>query len=77
MAPVPTDRSMFVTEMVPVLAAMASVLQARLLLMLAVIGAFALTFLIVGNPDQMKILTVAIYDICIVGPLVFLYVRKA
>lgn len=75
--PISDERVSFLKEMVAVLAAMAAVVQARFLLLLAVVGAFVLTFQAQQNPTMMMVATTVIYNLTVVGPLVFLYVRKA
>lgn len=67
----------FLAQMAAILAAMAAVVQARFLLLLAVMGAFVLAYRSQMNPDQMMIATTVIYNLTVVGPLVYLYARKA
>jgi len=75
-APSPVLSPAFLQQMTAVMTAIAAILAARLLLLLAAMGAFALALLTVGNPDAMKLSVNAAYDLLVFCPLVYLYIRK-
>ena len=58
------------------LTAIATLLSARFLLLIAGIGAFALHFLAVQNPDTMRLLTAVGYDLLVFMPLTWLYATR-
>lgn len=56
--------------------ALATVLSARLILLLAGIGAFVLAYLALQQPTPPALIACAIYDIAIFAPLVWLYAKQ-
>jgi len=52
------------------------VLNARMLLLLALLGAFALAWTAVGEPSTLRILADALYNICVLLPIVWLAATK-
>lgn len=66
----------FLQQMIASLTAIAMLLSARFLLLLSGIGAFALHFMAVQNPDTMRLLTAAGYDFLVFIPLTYLYVTR-
>jgi len=73
----PNPSQGFLTAMVSILASMAAVVAVRFLLLLAVVGAFVLAYQGQQNPDNLRILTTVIYNLTVVGPLVYLNARRA
>ena len=63
----------YLTEMLAVMSTIALLLAARLLLLLAVLGAFALAFLAHWTLEPMSLWLNIAYDVLVVIPLVFLY----
>lgn len=63
-------------EVMGVLGAIALVVAARVLLALSVIGAFVLAFLTVQAPSVGAIVMTSMYAVLVVGPLVYLSLKK-
>lgn len=63
-------------EVMAVLGAIALVVSARVLLTLAVVGAFTLALISVLNPTIGAIVMTGLYAVLVVGPLVYLALRK-
>jgi hypothetical protein len=55
--------------------ALTAVLAVRLTLLVAVVGAFALSYLSVGSADNLKLAVVAVYSGLVVVPLIWLAAR--
>ena len=66
----------FLAQMMPVLTAIAAVAAARMLLLLAMLGAFVLALLATLNPEPYRLVATVIYDLGIVGPLAYLALVK-
>ena len=76
-APASTPSShAFLAQLMPMLMAIAAVAAARVLLLLAAMGAFVLAFMATQNPEPFRLLATVIYDLGIVGPITFLYLKK-
>lgn len=56
--------------------AIATVVSARLILLLAGIGAFVLAFLSLPNPSTAALMVNGIYDLVVFVPLIWLYASK-
>lgn len=69
--------SAFLTQLMAVMGAIALILSARLILLLAGSGAFALAFIAVQAPDGFKIATCIVYDIGVILPLAYIDLRSA
>lgn len=63
--------------MTALLTVVGAILAARLVMLLSTLGAFVLAWATIANPDPLKLGATLIYDICIVGPLVYLALKKA
>lgn len=80
--PIPADPALprsnpaFLQEVLAVLTGIAMLLSARLLLLLAATGAFVITYLAVQSPETGRLLASLIYDLCVLGPLVYLFIVK-
>jgi hypothetical protein len=60
------------TRILAALDAIARVLGARVILLLAVLGGFALAYLAMATPTNLTIAVVAIYNLTVIGPLIWL-----
>ena len=63
-------------EMIEVMGKLAQVLAVRVMLALAIIGAFILALIAMSEPTPMKLVVVAMWGIGTIGPLVFLAQRR-
>lgn len=63
-------------EVMAMLGAIALVVSARVILTLATIGAFTLALISVLNPTIGSIVMTGLYSVLVVGPLVYLALRK-
>jgi len=63
-------------QTVAMLATIAAVLNARVLLLLAVLGAFILTLVTIFDPSNLKLMAALAFHLCVVVPLVGLYALK-
>ena len=72
----PASSQAFHMQMMAVMKAIAYVLSARLLLVLSTAGAFVLAFLTTKDPDVMRLVGNVIYDVLVLGPLVYLTLQK-
>lgn len=66
----------FLAQMLAVMGAIGLLLATRLLLLLAVLGAFALAFLAHSTRDAMSLWLNVAYDVLVVIPLVALYWKR-
>ena len=77
----PRSRSDFQTQVLATMTALmgtiGSLLAARLIMLLSTMGAFVLAYLTIQNPDPMRLAACLVYDIFVMGPLVYLTIRKA
>jgi hypothetical protein len=62
--------------MMAVINTVAIVLAVRFIVLVAVIGGVALTYMALGNPDPYRLGALAIYSMAIVGPTIWLAARK-
>ena len=62
-------------DVIAVLTAISAILASKFLLLLAVIGGFALAFVAIQNPDIMKIAICGVYDVGVILPVAYLYWR--
>lgn len=69
-------REEFFNAMLVTLSATAMILAARVVLVMAVLGAFVLALLTVGNPSIGAIVTTGIYCIGVIAPLAYLALKK-
>lgn len=58
------------------LATIARVLNARILVLVALLGAFTLALIAVTDPTNLKLYLNLAYDLCVLVPLVALYALK-
>ena len=72
----PPSNPAFLIEMIAVLQAIAMLLAARLLLLLAVLGAFSLALLAHWSPHPMSLWLNIAYDVLVVIPLGGLYWQR-
>lgn len=70
------SRREFLSQTLSVIMALATVLSARLILLLAGIGAFVLAYFALQQPTNAALTACAIYDLTIFAPLVWLYATK-
>jgi hypothetical protein len=56
---------------------MVAALSARSLLLLAIIGAFALSFYVLANQSVLAIIVVAIYCVFAILPVAYLEIRRS
>ena len=66
----------FLEQMTAVLMSIAATVAARLLLLMALLGAFTLALLTVTSPTTLTLAANAIYDCLVFLPLVILYLRR-
>jgi hypothetical protein len=64
-------------EVIAVLTAISAILASKFLLLLAVVGGFALAFKAVQDPDILKIAICGVYYLGVVGPVAYLYGRRS
>ena len=72
----PPSNRVFLEQMTATLTAIAAVLAARLLLLLASMGAFMLAYLAMQNPDGYRLAATVIYNLGVVAPITWLYYSK-
>ena len=73
-----STRTQVLAMITAIMATIGTLLAARLAFgAINFLGAFALAYLTVQNPDQMKLIGTLIYDIFVLGPLVYLTIHKA
>ena len=70
----PSD-PVFLQQLTAVMVAIAAILATRLLLLLASIGGFWLAYQAIGNPDTLKIAVCVVYDVGVILPIAYLYLR--
>lgn len=76
-APAPPAPSRQVDEQVlQIMGVLAQVLAVRVMLLLSVLGTFALAWRAMSNPSPMALLVVALLAVSTVGPLTYLAQRK-
>ena len=77
----PRSSSAFPTQVLATMTAMMGVLgallAARLLMLLSTLGAFVLAYQTIQNPDPLRLIGNVIYDAMVLGPLVYLAIKKA
>ena len=56
--------------------ALALVLAARLILLVAIVGAFLLTYIVVAAPDPWRLAALGVYALAVVLPTVWLASRR-
>ena len=69
-------RTQVLATMTALMGTIGSLLAARMILLLSMLGAVLLAYLAMTNPDQIRLLVCVTYDVCVLGPLVLLYLRK-
>ena len=71
----PRSDPVFLQQLTAVMVAIAAILATRLLLLLASIGGFWLAYQAIGNPDTLKIAVCVVYDVGVILPIAYLYLR--
>jgi len=76
---VPTSqpsRPAFLEQMMAVMMAIAMALAARMILTLATMGAFTLTYLAISQGTTTALIAAGTYDVLVVCPMVWLYLQR-
>ena len=72
----PPSSASYPSQMLATLQAIAMVLSARILLLIAVLAAFALSLTTIFDPTNLKVIATSAFHVCVVIPLVGLYAMK-
>lgn len=70
------QRSVWKSAVLGALSGLALVLAARFVLLVAVAGAIALTFLVVASPDPWRLAALGVYALTVVMPAMWLASRR-
>ncbi len=72
----PTSRPAFLEQMTAVMTTIAMMLAARMILFLATVGAFVLTYLAINQGTTTALIAAGTYDVLVVCPMVWLYLQR-
>ena len=72
----PTSRPEYLNQMTATFSAISMVLAARMLVLLALIGAFTLAMMTVTEPSNNRLIANGIFDVLVFLPLVWLYAAR-
>jgi hypothetical protein len=70
------SRPAFLEQMLAVMTTIATMLAARMILTLATIGAFTLTYLAINQGTTTALIAAGTYDVLVVCPMVWLYLQR-
>lgn len=71
------SQTVYQTQMLATFDVIAKILSTRIILLLSVLGGFVMAYLAMANPINLTLATAAIYNLTVIGPLIWLTATRS